>query len=125
MIDPSVLSGLPIDVYSRLQSLFFHVQDIRNRATNPVYGQLVDDFEEMAVRFIDSCKMAIAADPEIEPLKLHQAVDKLLREWTVVIDLISTVDLGKSYLDQFQPFIQQAAEDIGLAGTDNQFVLVP
>src|SRR5215212_2661775 len=125
MFDPAVLTGFPLDVYSRLQSLFFHVQDIRKRATNPIYFQLVDDFEAMSVRFIELCRTNLKQDPNLEVLKLHQAVDKLNQEWHTVIELIAALELGKSYLDGFQPYIKLAAQDIGLSRADDQFVLIP
>ena len=123
MVDESVLSGLPLDVYSRLESLFFHVRDIKNRVKDPIYGQLVDDYEAMAMHFVTRWKAAVRDNPEV--LKSHEAVDKLTREWHTVTELIATVDLGESYLSQFQPYIQQATKDIGLSSTEDQYILIP
>jgi len=125
MIDPAVLSGFPIDVYSRLQSLFFHVQDIRRRATTPIYRQFVDDYEAMAVRFVELCRVNLQEHPNLEALRLHEAVDKLTQEWYTVIELIATMELGASYLNGFQPYIDLAAQDIGLSAAGDQFILVP
>ena len=125
MVDTSVLSGLPLDVYSRLESLFFHVRDIRNRETDRIYGQLVEDFEATAVQLVTACKAAVKNNPNVEVLKLHELVDKLTREWHTVTELIATVDLGESYLGQFQPYIQQATKDIGLSSAADQYILIP
>lgn len=124
MFDTAFLSGFPLDVYSRLQSLFFHVRDVSGRVNGPL-GQLVNDYEGMAIRYIEATKAAFQAEGATETLKYHEMVDTLTAEWHTITELIATVELGRSYLGQFEPYILQASEDIGITDIRDHFLLIP
>jgi len=120
-----ILLGLPLDVSSRLAGLASHIADIKPRVTQSALSELLMDFEGTTMRFIDSCKNATATPPESRWIKLHEAVDKITKEWHLITELLAHIDLGSSYTKQFERYVDLAMKDIGLEYLKDRYLLIP
>ena len=121
--------SLPLDVASRLEGLFLHIADIKQRATTPpALNDLINDFENVAHEYIVVFNQALdkgKLKTKDKWQKIHEAVDKLINEWGTISSLVATHDLGSSYLSQFDDFLEQAKKDLGLTDPKDRFVLFP
>jgi hypothetical protein len=123
-------TALPVDVGSRLESLFDLVAEVKRRVSRfPVLIDLVGDFEEMTKDFMLLFEASLmngkTEGPREKWLRRHQVLDKLTREWYVIYSLASSTELGSSFLGQFQPYVAQATADIGVADPQDNFLLIP
>ena len=123
-------ADLPLDVRSRVEALLSLVSDISERMVQfPVLVDLIHDFHEMAKAYIllfeAKLKISDSLNPRDKWLKQHEMLDKLTREWHLIYSLAAATELGSSFLGQFQPYVDQAAKDIGLTDTRGDFLLIP
>src|SRR5919109_1713946 len=123
-------AALPVDVGSRLKSLFDLVSEVRKRVRPiPVLSDLLGDFQEMTreytLLFEASLKGQTSREPRDKWLRRHEMLDKLTREWHVIYSLASSTELGSSFLSKFQPYVEQAVDDIGVAKAKKNFLLIP
>ncbi|HET9907041.1 MAG TPA: hypothetical protein VFQ23_10380, partial [Anaerolineales bacterium] len=123
-------ADLPVDVRSRVEALLSLVSDISKRMVQfPVLFDLIQDFHEMAKAYIllfeAKLKVADTMNPRDKWLKQHEMLDKLTKEWHLIYSLAAATELGSSFLGKFQPYVDQAASDIGLTDTRGDFLLIP
>ena len=122
--------NLPLDVASRLEGLFLHILEVKKRDDLPLaLADLVNEFEDNARQYIADFKQAVDEDKTLASKekwqKYHLAVDKITDEWGVITNLVVTNNLGSSYLDQFDTFLEQAKQDLGITDPKDRFVLFP
>jgi hypothetical protein len=120
----------PIDISSRVDSLLSLVQDVRTRVSQiPVLCDLVSDFEVMAKEYIllFDASLNDRSDglPRDRWLKQHEMMDKLTGEWQLIYSLVSSTELGSSYLSGYKPYVEQAAIDIGVSDVNEHALLIP
>lgn len=128
--DTRTSADLPLDVSSRVRGLLALVSEIKDRVSKyPVLNSLVSDYEEMAKGYILLFETSLGASARKSAqdkwLKRHEMLDKLTREWHLIYSLACAVEVGSSHLEQFMPYVNQAVEDIGLAGAGEDLLLIP
>lgn len=121
---------LPVDVGSRLESLLDLVTEVRKRVSPvQVLSDLVGDFQEMTREYILLFEASLngqeAGEPREKWLRRHEMLDKLTREWHVIYSLTTSTELGSTFLARFQPYVEQAMKDIGVADPRKDFLLIP
>jgi len=143
MFDYKIGTDLPLDVSSRVESLFSLVSETQKRVTesgNSVLAGLLRDFQEMAREYIllfeenvkkeisTVAKQARGKSPR-KPMEIwqrrHSVLDKLTREWHRIYNLVSAIELGTSFLDEFNKYVELAVKDIGLTDAEDNFLLIP
>ena len=130
MEQTKVSTALPVDVSSRLKSLFDLVTEVRERVSQfQVLCDLVDDFQEMTREYVQlfeaSLKGQTSREPKVKWLRRHEMLDKLTREWHVIYSLASSTELGSSFLGKYQKYVEQAVDDIGVRDPKANFLLIP
>ncbi|MDX1377677.1 MAG: hypothetical protein R3307_02420, partial [Anaerolineales bacterium] len=130
MVKSEIGTNLPRDVSSRITGLLSLVDEIARRvSTDTILTELLKDFREMAREYVLLFEESLQKDSSLDArekwLKRHEMLDKLTREWHLIYSLASAVELGSSHREQFQPYVNQAAEDIGLDDLKDNFLLIP
>lgn len=123
-------ADLPLDVSSRVEALLSLVSEIGKRVKDsPAISGLLRDFREMAQEYILLFESSLRESSELSPrekwLSRHEMLDKLTTEWHLIYSLASATELGSPFLAKFQPYVDQAVEDIGLADAEGNFLLIP
>lgn len=122
--------ALPVDVTSRLAGMFELVKEVSKRVEEfPALSNLLRDFQEMTraytIRFETQLSRRTGLEPKEKWLRRHEMLDKLTREWHIIYSLASATQLGSSVLGDFKPHVEQAAQDIGIDGPGDRFLLIP
>lgn len=122
--------ALPVDVTSRLAGMFELVNEVSAQVKDsPVISNLLRDFKEMTRAYTVRFETALSRRGVLEPgekwLRRHEMLDKLTREWHVIYSLASATQLGSAVLGTYQPFVDQAVQDIGIDDPGDRFLLIP